>query len=38
MPAESWESADLTAGTAIMFPEEGPHAERGVIERMAVIG
>ena len=34
----SWESATLTAGTAIMLPEEGPHAGKGVVERMAVIG
>jgi len=38
MLAESWEPAGLTTGTAIMFPEEGPHAGRGVVERMAVIG
>jgi len=34
----SWEPAALTTGTAIMLPEEGPHAGKGVIERMAVIG
>jgi DNA-binding GntR family transcriptional regulator len=34
----SWEPAALTSGTAIMFPEEGPHAGKGVVERMAVIG
>jgi DNA-binding GntR family transcriptional regulator len=28
----------LTSGTAIMFPEEGPHAGKGAVERMAVIG
>ena len=38
MLAESWEPSGLTTGTAIMFPEEGPHAGRGVVERMAVIG
>jgi DNA-binding GntR family transcriptional regulator len=38
MLAESWEPGGLTTGTAIMFPEEGPHAGRGVVERMAVIG
>jgi UTRA domain-containing protein len=38
MLAESWEPAGLTTGTAIMFPEEGPHAGQGVVERMAVIG
>jgi DNA-binding GntR family transcriptional regulator len=34
----SWEPATLTTGTPIVFPEEGPHAGRGVVERMAVIG
>lgn len=34
----SWEPAALTEGTPIMFPEEGPHAGQGVVERMAVIG
>lgn len=34
----SWEPAALTTGTAIMLPEEGPHAGKGVVERMAVIG
>ncbi len=34
----SWEPLDLTEGTPIMFPEEGPHAARGVVDRMAVIG
>ena len=38
MLSVSWEPADLTEGTPVMFPEEGPHAGRGVIERMAVIG
>ncbi len=38
MLAASWEPAGLTEGTAIMFPEEGPHAGRGVVERMNVIG
>jgi GntR family transcriptional regulator len=38
MLAESWEPAGLTTGTPVMFPEEGPHAGRGVVERMAVIG
>lgn len=33
-----WEPAALTSGTAIMLPEEGPHAGKGVVERMAVIG
>lgn len=34
----SWEPAELTSGTPIMFPEEGPHAGKGVVERMAIIG
>jgi hypothetical protein len=34
----SWEPATLTTGTPIVFPEEGPNAGRGVVERMAVIG
>jgi DNA-binding transcriptional MocR family regulator len=37
-PAVSWEPAALTTGTAIMLPEEGPHAGQGVVERMFVIG
>lgn len=38
MLSVSWEPAALTTGTPIMFPEEGPHAGRGVVERMSVIG
>lgn len=38
MLSVSWEPAALTSGTAVMFPEEGPHAGKGVVERMAVIG
>ena len=38
MLSVSWKPAALTSGTAIMFPEEGPHAGKGVVERMAVIG
>jgi DNA-binding GntR family transcriptional regulator len=34
----SWEPLSLTEGTAVMFPEEGPHAGCGVVERMAIIG
>src|ERR1039457_4088852 len=33
-----WEPLALTEDTPIMFPEEGPHAGQGVVERMAVIG
>ncbi|HEV2375432.1 MAG TPA: GntR family transcriptional regulator [Streptosporangiaceae bacterium] len=38
MLSESWEPLALTEGTPVMLPEEGPHAGRGVIERMQVIG
>lgn len=38
MLSVSWEPAALTTGTAILLPEEGPHAGQGVVERMAVIG
>jgi DNA-binding GntR family transcriptional regulator len=38
MLSVSWEPAELTSGTAIMLPEEGPHAGKGVVERMALIG
>jgi hypothetical protein len=34
----SWEPLGITGGTPVMLPEEGPHAGRGVAERMAVIG
>lgn len=36
--ATSFEPAFLTAHTQVPFPEEGPFAGRGVIERMGVIG
>lgn len=36
--AMSYEPAQLTAGTAIAVPEQGPLAGRGVIERMGSIG
>ena len=38
MLSVSWEPTALTEGTPVMFPEEGPHAGQGVVERMAVIG
>lgn len=38
MLSESWEPLAMTQGTAVMLPEEGPHAGRGVVERMAEIG
>ena len=37
MLSVSWEPLELTSGTPVMLPEEGPHAGRGVVERMAVI-
>jgi GntR family transcriptional regulator len=37
MLSVSWEPAALTTGTPVMLPEEGPHAGKGVVERMAVI-
>jgi DNA-binding GntR family transcriptional regulator len=36
--ATSFEPAQLTAGTAVALPEQGPLAGRGVIERMRAIG
>jgi DNA-binding GntR family transcriptional regulator len=36
--ATSYEPAQLTAGTAVALPEQGPLAGRGVIERMRFIG
>jgi len=38
MLSTSWEPLDLTRGTEILLPEEGPHAGRGVVERMRAIG
>ena len=38
MLSVSWEPLELTSGTPVILPEEGPHAGRGVVERMAVIG
>jgi len=36
--ATSYEPAEVTAGTVVASPEEGPLAGRGVAERMAAIG
>lgn len=36
--ATSWEPLDLTEGTEIVLPEGGPHAGRGVRDRMELIG
>ncbi|GAA0496420.1 GntR family transcriptional regulator [Streptomyces olivaceiscleroticus] len=34
----SWEPYDITGGTIVVLPEGGPHAGRGVVQRMAEIG
>jgi GntR family transcriptional regulator len=36
--AISYEPAEITSGTAVAVPEQGPFAGRGVIERMRFIG
>ena len=36
--ATSYEPAGLTAHSAVAFPEKGPHAGRGVVERMRAVG
>jgi GntR family transcriptional regulator len=36
--ALSYEPPGLTEGTAVALPEQGPHAGRGVIERMRSVG
>jgi len=36
--ATSYEPAEITSGTAVAVPEQGPFAGRGVIERMRFIG
>src|SRR6266516_2928639 len=36
--ATSYEPAEVTAGTAVAVPEDGPLAGRGVVERMRAIG
>lgn len=38
MLSTSWEPLAITGGTPIVVPEQGPHAGRGVVERMATIG
>lgn len=38
MLSTSHEPLDVTGHTAVVFPEEGPHAGRGAVERMAAIG
>jgi DNA-binding GntR family transcriptional regulator len=34
----SWEPLSITGGTAIMMPEKGEHAGKGVVDRFEVIG
>ncbi|MEV7968521.1 UTRA domain-containing protein [Sphaerisporangium sp. NPDC088356] len=36
--SSSWEPLALTRGTPVVLPEDGPHAGRGVVERMRQIG
>lgn len=38
MLSTSWEPYGITGGTIVVLPEGGPHAGRGVVERMAQIG
>ena len=38
MLSTSWEPLEVTGGTPVTLPEEGPHAGKGVIARMAAIG
>lgn len=38
MLSTSWEPLELTRGTPVMLPEEGPHAGAGVVARMREIG
>jgi len=38
MLSSSWEPLEVTAGTPVMLPEEGPYAGKGVIARMRAIG
>jgi DNA-binding GntR family transcriptional regulator len=38
MASTSWEPLELTRGTPIMFPEDGPHAGEGVTARMRAVG
>lgn len=34
----SWEPYEITSGTLVVLPEGGPHAGKGVVDRMAEIG
>jgi DNA-binding GntR family transcriptional regulator len=38
MLSTSWEPLQLTAGTPVVLPEQGPRAGAGVVERMRAIG
>lgn len=38
MLSTSWEPLAITGGTAIVLPEPGPHAGKGVVDRVAAIG
>ncbi|GAA3965986.1 hypothetical protein GCM10023085_55600 [Actinomadura viridis] len=37
MASTSWEPMELTRGTPVVLPEEGPHAGAGVVTRMRAI-
>ncbi|QBI51920.1 GntR family transcriptional regulator [Streptomonospora litoralis] len=38
MLSTSYEPLEVTRGTSVVLPEDGPHAGRGVVERMREIG
>ncbi|MEV0614051.1 UTRA domain-containing protein [Nonomuraea sp. NPDC050404] len=38
MLSTTWEPLGMTRGTPIVLPEDGPHAGKGVVERMRQIG
>ncbi|GAA1545746.1 GntR family transcriptional regulator [Actinomadura kijaniata] len=38
MLSTSWEPLEITRGTPVMLPEQGPHAGAGVVARMRAIG
>ncbi|MEW9548151.1 GntR family transcriptional regulator [Nonomuraea sp. NPDC050783] len=38
MLSTAWEPLELTRGTPVVLPEDGPHAGKGVVERMRQIG
>ncbi|MBB5998199.1 UTRA domain-containing protein [Streptomonospora salina] len=38
MLSTSYEPLEITRGTSVVLPEDGPHSGRGVVERMRQIG